>query len=219
MTTDSSTTAHAYLSAARSAAALVADPAVVAAWPAPSALAEMSVGGLAAHLANQVISVARVLEAGDPDGEDVEEVTLIEHYARARWLGADLDNESNVAIRTGSESTAGGGPAHIAAAASEALDILSARLRAEPSARRVRMPAGRWSLTLDDFLVTRMMEIAVHSDDLAASVHIPTPELPESVIVPVLELLVRLSVRRHGPTPVLRALSRKERAPQTISAL
>jgi len=80
------------------------------------------------------------------------------------------------------------------------------------------MPAGPWSLTLDDFLVTRMMEITVHSDDLAASVGIPTPELAESVTAPVLDLLVRLSVRRHGQTAVVRALSRAERAPTTISA-
>jgi hypothetical protein len=34
----------------------------------------------------------------------------------------------------------------------------------------------------------------------------------------VIDLLARLAVRRHGPTAVLRALSRAERAPGTISA-
>jgi hypothetical protein len=208
--------ADAYLQAATSAATLVADPAVAAAWPEPSALAAMSVGGLAAHLANQIVSAARALDARAPE---VERVTLIEHYGRATWLGAGWEQETNVAIRTGSESTAQAGPASVASSASEALAMLSERLLDEPADRSVRMPAGPWSLALDDFLITRMMEIAVHSDDLAVSVRIATPELPESVMAPVLDLLTRLSVRRHGQVPVLRALSRTERAPATISAL
>ncbi len=208
--------ADAYLHAARSAATLVADPAVAAAWSEPSALVAMSVGGLAAHLTNQIISADRALEMA---AADVERVTLIEHYGRASWLGTGWDQETNTAIRAGSESTAQAGPASVASSASEAMARLSVRLPGEPADRQIRMPAGPWSLALDDFLVTRMMEIAVHSDDLAVSVRIATPVLPESVMAPVLDLLTRLSVRRHGQTPVLRALSRAERAPATISAL
>jgi hypothetical protein len=74
-------------------------------------------------------------------------------------------------------------------------------------------------LRLDDFLVTRMMEIAVHSDDLAVSTGVPTPELPAEVLEPVLALLTGLAVRRHGQPAVLRALSRAERAPDRINAL
>jgi hypothetical protein len=62
------------------------------------------------------------------------------------------------------------------------------------------------------------MEIAVHSDDLACSVQIDPPALPREVTEPVIDLLSRLSVRRYGATAVLRALSRAERAPPTISA-
>ena len=75
-----------------------------------------------------------------------------------------------------------------------------------------------WGLRLDDLLVTRMMEIAVHSDDLAVSVGIATPQLPAQVLDPVLKLLADLAVRRHGAVALLRALSRSERAPATISA-
>jgi hypothetical protein len=74
---------------------------------------------------------------------------------------------------------------------------------------------GPWGLSLDDFLVTRMMEIVVHSDDLAFSVGLPTSELPSSVVEPVLALLTALAVRRHGAT----ALARAERAPKTIAAI
>ena len=58
----------------------------------------------------------------------------------------------------------------------------------------------------------------MHSDDLAASVGVETPELPPSVVEPVVELLARLAVHRHGATAVIRTLSRAERAPATISA-
>jgi hypothetical protein len=80
------------------------------------------------------------------------------------------------------------------------------------------VPRALAALTLDDLLITRMMEIAVHNDDLAVSVGMPTPELPPTVLDPVFDLLTRLAIRRHGPTAVLRALSRAERAPGTISA-
>jgi len=72
-----------------------------------------------------------------------------------------------------------------------------------------------WAPTL---LVTSMMEIAVHSDDLAVSVGVDPPRLPDAVVDPVLVLLTHLSAGRHGPTAVLRALSRAERAPASISA-
>jgi hypothetical protein len=53
-------------------------------------------------------------------------------------------------------------------------------------------------LLLDDFLLTRMMEIVVHSDDLALSAGIATPPFSPQVFEPVLDLLSRLAVVRHG---------------------
>jgi len=91
-------------------------------------------------------------------------------------------------------------------------------LPAEAVDRVVRLPWAPWELTLHDFLTTRMMELAVHADDLAVSVGVPTPEFPAAVLEPVVGLLSGLAVRRHGATAVLRALSRAERAPATIAA-
>ena len=59
---------EAYLVAAESAARLIADPAVVAAWAAPSALEGFTVGGLAAHLAVQVVFVPKTLAEPPPPG-------------------------------------------------------------------------------------------------------------------------------------------------------
>jgi hypothetical protein len=82
----------------------------------------------------------------------------------------------------------------------------------------VQMPWWAWSLSFEDFLVTRMMEIVVHSDDLAVSVDVEPPELPGSVLEPVLSLLVGVATLRHGQAAVVRALSRAERAPASIAA-
>src|SRR5262249_26592032 len=76
-----------YLAAADQAAALLREPDVAAAWGQPSALAEMTVGGLAGHLAYQIFSVSALLD--EPASEQAP-IALLEHYARAVWLGAPL---------------------------------------------------------------------------------------------------------------------------------
>lgn len=205
----------AYLRAAASAAALLDDPAVAASWDAASALPEFSVAGLAGHLARQVVAVPRVLGQPVPAGQPV---TLLDHYSRVPWVGAALDDEANAAIRRDGEVEAAGGAAAMAARIGVVVDALRAALPAEPGGRLVHPSWVSWTLTLDDFLITRMMEIAVHSDDLALSVGIATPPLPAAVLDPVFTLLTGLAVRRHGPTALLRALSRSERAPATIAA-
>jgi len=206
----------AYLGAAGVAMSLLADPRVRARWDEPSALAGMSVGALAAHLARQVVLVPVAL-AG-PVG-DAEPVGVDEHYARSAWIGRDVEDEANVAIARTARDEGAAGPDATLARVADTLAGLRAGLAAEPADRRVRPPWVTWSLTLDDFLLTRMLEIAVHVDDLAVSVDAPTPELPVEVTEPVLALLTRLAARRHGAVAVLRTLSRRERAPETISAL
>src|SRR5207248_2754904 len=148
----------------------------------------------------------------DPPPPD-EVVTLEGHYTRAAWVGADLDDEVNVQIRRGGEQSAADGPSALAAQLTAAVEELRTLLAEAPADRLVHPPAGPWALLLDDFLTTRMMEIAVHSDDLACSVGIATPDLPREVLDPVLLLLSRFAVRRHGQAAVLRALTRAERAP------
>jgi hypothetical protein len=82
----------------------------------------------------------------------------------------------------------------------------------------VPIPWRDWSLRREDFLLTRLLEIVVHADDLAVSAGVPTPEFPEEVFAPVRDLLVRLAVRRHGQSAVISTPARRERA-RSISAL
>jgi uncharacterized protein (TIGR03083 family) len=204
-----------FLSTARSAADLLREPAVAAAWSGPSALPGFSVGGLAGHLAYQILAVPQAL--GGPAPRE-RTISLLEHYGRVRWIGAGIDDEINVRIRHGGEQAAAEGPAALAERVDSVVKELTDGL-ASAANRPVRIPLwGPWSLLLDDMLTTRMMELAVHSDDLAVSVGIATPTLPQGAVDTVIDLLSRLAVRRHGPTAVLRALSRAERAPTTIAA-
>ena len=204
-----------YLVAAESAVALLREPAVAAAWEKPSALNEFSVAGLAAHLAHQLVRVGNLLDDG---GRPAEPIPLIEHYTRSPWVQAGLDHESNVGIRRAGETAAADGPAALAAKAGELFERLRAELPAQDPDKVVHLPWSGRSLRFDDFLLTRLIELVVPSDDLAASVGVETPKLPASVIDPVVELLARLAVHRHGATAVIRTLSRAERAPATISA-
>ncbi len=82
----------------------------------------------------------------------------------------------------------------------------------------VPIPWQGWRLERRDFLLTRLIEIVVHSDDLARSVGVPTPVFPDEVFLPVIDVLTRLAVERHGQAPLISALSRRERMPETISA-
>lgn len=121
-------------------------------------------------------------------------------------------------IRASGVRYAADGPEELVSAVRAAVDELAAALPVEPAGRVVHLARGPWSLALDDYLTTRLMELAVHSDDLAVSVDVPTPELPAQALDPVVSLLARLAVRRHGQPAVLRALSRAERAPANVTA-
>jgi hypothetical protein len=203
-----------YLSAATVAVALLSSPEVAAAWGTPSALDKMTVGAVAAHLARQLHNVPVVL-AQQP-GEPV--IGVLDHYARSAWVGADVDAETNQVTRRNAELSAADGPAALASQTAALRAQLPGLLAAEPSDRIVSLPWASWSMTLDDFLVTRLIEIAVHNDDLACSVGLPAPALPELATDIVLTVLWQVAVRRHGVTAVLRSLTRSERAPAGIAA-
>jgi hypothetical protein len=208
--------AEAYLDAADRAVALLGQPGVAEAWERPSALAEMTVGGLAGHLAYQIFSVGPALE--EPASAQAP-IPLLDHYARAVWVGAPLDGDANTGIRTRGEEIGSEGARALRDRAGAALAGQRTRLAGLPADQAVFMPQTDWALSLGDFLITRMLELTVQLDDLAVSVGLPARELPDAVFDPVLTLLARLAVRRHGQAAVLRALTRTERAPAAINAI
>jgi hypothetical protein len=204
----------AFLAAVDHVIAIVARDDVAAAWREPSALPEWSVGGLVAHLASQPVIALNLLRA-EPA---TEAIAIDEHYARSAWVASGLDDDVNVSIRAGGDEQAEAGRDAVLATVVAARDELPGVLADQPADRAVLIPWAGWALRRDDFLTGRMMEVVVHGEDVAASVGFTAPALPHDALAPVLALLTRLAVRRHGQGAVVSALSRAERAPRTISA-
>jgi hypothetical protein len=204
-----------FTTAARIALDLASAPEVRGAWRDESACAGMTVGGLAHHLLQQAANTVRLLEM-DPIAEPP--IGLFDHYERAAWVTAGHDDDVNVSIRSGSDDVAAEGPDTVLEHAVGALDQLPAALARHRVPDQVRIPWQGWSLTTADFLVTRAMEIVVHSDDLAASVGLATPEFPDGAVREVLGLLTGVAVRRHGQVAVVRALSRPQPTAGHVSA-
>jgi hypothetical protein len=209
------------VAAADRVAGLVDRPQVADAWARESSCAGMSVGGLTWHLIGQPATVVRLLPAdpapssgAEPAG--TEPIGLLEHYRRAAWVHEDLDGATNRSIRAAADEGAAAGPAAALSRLAAARSQLAAVLADAPAT--TFLPWQGWSLATDDFLVTRVMEMVVHADDLAASVGLPTPDFGLDVLDPVLRLLAALAVQRHGQDALVRTLARPQRAPGAVSA-
>lgn len=208
-----------YPQCAAIAADLVAHPEVARRWTEESACAGMTVGGLATHLASQTRSVVRLLSQPP---HDEAPITAFEHYRRAAWVHSGLDEDVNVGIREGSDAEAEAGPEALAAEVAATLEALPQALAPVLSGARssdaVLIPWQGWALSAHDFVLTRTMEVLVHSDDLAASIDVDPPAYPLEAAQAVAALLAGVAVERHGQTPVVRALSRPQRAVGDVSA-
>jgi hypothetical protein len=129
-----------------------------------------------------------------------------------------VDGPDNVQIRRSGEKAAQGmTPAELADQVEAEAQRCREELAGLPEDHVVDY-GGDYSLRLEDFLLTRVLELVVHSDDLAVSLGTATPEMPAAVNEATVRLLAALAVDRHGALPVVRALSRRERAPETVSA-
>jgi hypothetical protein len=195
---------------------LVSRPEVAEGWERESSCTEMSVGALTRHLVEQSLYVVRLLGPGAVPRPDAETTAILDHYARTAWLGAPLDAEANRFVRDKSEGQAVEGVAAAVALQSGAVAEIPAVVA--DAAPETYIPWTDTRISTDDFLVTRLMEMVVHSDDLATSVDVPAPDFGPAVLDPVLRLLTALSVVRHGQDAVVRALTRPQRAPESIAA-
>jgi len=197
----------AYLESARVAAGLVADPEVSSHWADPGALQGMTVGAIAAHLVSSGIEILiPYLEAESPPGTRVLEPS---RYFSGQSL--DLEHEGHQEVRKKAEVGAGRGAVSLASDASAAVSGLTVRIGEQPEGRRIQVLSA-FDMTLDGFLITRMVELLAHTDDLAASVAVATPELPRDAVDAVVSCLTDVARRRHGDLAVLRTLARHERS-------
>ncbi|SFD06021.1 DUF6968 family protein [Micromonospora sediminimaris] len=208
------TTRSAYLAAADVAASLLRTPVLAERWTTPSALPYYSTGGLARHLANQITRTSELLDA--PPGQTA--IDVLAHFTGSGWVTTGAEEADNTDIRErGERAATETDAAQLAVEVDGVLAKLRRTVPAQPPYRIVDL--GDWGLAVDDFLLTRLLELVVHTDDLAVSLGLPTPEMPAAATELTTDLLTRIAAWRHGPLAVVRALSRRERAPETISAL
>lgn len=184
---------------------LVASSEVAAHWNDPSALPEFTVRGLAGHLVRTGLVVDMYLDRPSP--ADAEPVSPAAYFSQ---VTSDISSAANAAIRQRGEEHAAGGHAQLVRTLDELTARLDERLTHEPQERLVRV-AGDAGMRLDDYLVTRLIELTIHADDLALSVGLETPALPSEALELVIHALVDIARYRQGDLAVLRALSRRER--------
>ena len=203
----------AFVSAASISLALIRRPEVARQWFESSVLPKMSVGALACHLGRQAVRAAELL-AVVTDVPPLDSADA--HYSSAAWVtSTSPDDPPN--DRSVDEDEATLGATALAHRASTALDSLREILATGDARDVVMIPWQGWSLRRDDFLLTRLLEIVVHTDDLALSIDVAPPAFPDDAFTPVIELLTRLAVGRHGQSAVISTLTRRQRS-RIISA-
>ncbi len=199
---------------------LLGRPEVAKAWGQPSVLPEMTVGALAAHLA-QMLGAGAVWLKADLSEQRLLASSATEVYGLAR-LGADgTDGEVASKIRTWSAAGAGAGPEAVNAEASTSLARFAELLLTADPARLIPsvMAEGR-GMALPDYLRYRCVEFLVHTDDLARSVDLPAPTPDPIAVGEAIAVLVDLCRGRVGDLAVLRALTGRDlAAPETLRAL
>ena len=175
-------------------------------WDGPSALREFSLRGLVGHLYRATGSVEAYLDRTEPPGPPI---TTASYYHQAVDV-TDIDSDLHRAVRQRGEEAAAEGHAALVQGWSDMLERLLERMEREPGSRLVEVFKGL-VLSLDDYLVTRLVELVVHVDDIAASVDLPEPVLPEEAYDAAITCLVDVARLRQGDLAVIRALARRER--------
>src|ERR1700749_5107098 len=166
-------TVDSYLATARTAVTLLRSPGVAHHWTESSALPEFRISGVAGHLGMAVLRVAASLDQPVPDEAPLDAVT---YFHTRTEPGASPHGPTQQRVRGLGEEAAGDGPADLIERVEATIADLATRLPTMPPDRPV---LGNGAvLRLDQWLLTRMIELAVHMDDLAVSIDVATPDLP-----------------------------------------
>lgn len=179
-------------------------------WSGPSALEQWSNAGLAGHLARSAFNLERALETvGRHDDRRDSAVDAVAYYAYA--APEPPDSPTGRRIRELGDGEAAAGPEALAERFAAGIAALEKQAMPLDPATTVEM-FGR-VLTIDDCAAACLLELAVHTDDLAVGLGVEPPAFSDEAADLVVSLLARISRRRNGDQAVLRALARSERAP------
>jgi hypothetical protein len=179
-------------------------------WTAQSSLPDMTVAALAGHLIHSgILLVGEALDLSPMPSEPRTAGQLLS--------GVPLDATSTThdGVRAVAEGQALQGLEDLIARARACVESATVRLDERVDTDLVAFP---WdppiiTMTLTEFLRTRLLELVVHLDDLAISVGIDElPVSPQAVAV-ACAVAVEIDIERYGATKVVRALCRSARNP------
>lgn len=186
-------------------AELIRRASVGAAWNEPSALAGMTVGGLAAHIVRGAGATLAYLDRTPVDATPVGDL-----LTPVTYFHAAVDSSVGERIKQVSADESAIGHQATAARCADIAAELRHRLANEPEDRLIGALGGRM-LTLDDFCRTRLIEALIHLDDLAVSVGEPRPDTSPMGTAIVIDIVSSIARHVHGDWKVIYALARSER--------
>jgi hypothetical protein len=202
---------QAFLDASTAATVLLDHPQIEARWDDAGASEGMTVGAIAGHLVQSGIEMLAVcLEAPEPERSS----RLLAPGRYFSGQSRDLEHDDHRAIRDSANANSQIGPVETRRRASAAISALATELPAMSDDRQV-LVLGRFTMMLDDLVITRLIEVLAHSDDLATSLGV-LYEPPAAALSAALPCLLDVARRRHGDLAVLRTITRGGRASEQV---
>jgi hypothetical protein len=204
-----------FLTAAEIARGLLDEPGLEERWTDPSSLEGMAIGALSAHLARAVLVVDNYLDQpGEGSPVDPAGYFLALDGVRA----PKADDPLAQGVRQRATQTARRGLVALRRDWDQARDRLAMRLPEKETGSLIQVFGS--VMTIDDYLVTRLVELIVHSDDLAVALGAQTPVFSRAASDAVLGCLWEMARRRATPMEMIRAMTRVERdAAQALRVL
>jgi hypothetical protein len=203
-----------FLEGALAVSEAIADPAVAEAWQQPSVLEAQAVSGLVGHLARGgVWVVGDYLTDDEPPGP-------VDFQSAAEYFDAVVSvasAEVNRGSRQRGAAVASVGHAELVRQLANRFESLGPTIAADPD--RLIAVIGGAVMRLRDYLVTRVVEQAVHLDDLARSIDRPPWPYPAEGQELAIEVAMEMASHRHGPSAVLRAFYRSGQAEHVFPVL
>ncbi|RFU82859.1 maleylpyruvate isomerase family mycothiol-dependent enzyme [Streptomyces triticagri] len=157
---------------------------------APAGLGEWTVRDLAAHLTMAVGSVSRALDAPEPTGRPME---LLGYPQRTAEFGEAIAEGSHALAERSTD---------LVALYDEVAELFAERIAGAPDGRLLAVRSG--AITLADYLVTRTVELVVHTDDLNRATGLDIPLERQAVAACTRLLADTLADRAPGASTEVR---------------
>jgi len=202
-----------FLEAADGALDLIGRDEVGAHWDDPSLLPGYRVGGLAAHLVRAVLTVHGYLSS-EPPAAGSSRLSAAEYFAAALGDHDPVDSDFHAAVRARGEEAAEAGQPAVVEQLRSTLQLL--RETGLDIDRDVTVLGGL-VMRPGDYLRTRLVELAVHTDDLATSVGTAAPSYRTPVWEAVAQVVVETAVARTTAREVALGMARPDRHPPVVA--